>query len=111
MAPRLLRRIVLVIFVGGIAGMVVGSIVDNNGVAITFGVVTAIAATWLLLSTALLDGQPSGHFDEQQAERVERAIHDLVDGGADEPSVRALVREAVRLGRTAQPPERPRRRG
>ena len=31
-------------FVGGIGGMIVGSILDNNGVAITFGLVTATAA-------------------------------------------------------------------
>ena len=40
-------------FVAGIAGMIVGSIADNNGVAITFGLITAVAAVGLILVTAV----------------------------------------------------------
>jgi hypothetical protein len=64
--PRIVRRLVLVVFVGGIAGMIVGSIADNNGTAITFGLITAVAA------------------------------------GAEEATVRDLVRDAVVLGRSAR---------
>ena len=53
MAPRTIRRLVIVVFVAGIAGMIVGSIADNNGVAITFGLITAAAAVGLILVTAV----------------------------------------------------------
>jgi len=103
MDPKLLRRIVLVVFVGGIAGMVVGSIMDNNGTAITFGIITAVAALALILTTALIAGQPADRFDDERAEAVEARIVQLVADGADESAVRDLVRDAVVLGRTARP--------
>ena len=103
MDPKLLRRIVLVVFVGGIAGMVVGSIMDNNGTAVTFGIITAVAALALILTTALIAGQPADRFDDERAEAVEARIVQLVADGADESAVRDLVRDAVVLGRTARP--------
>ena len=103
MDPKLLRRIVFVVFVGGIAGMVVGSIMDNNGTAITFGIVTAVAALCLILTTALIAGQPADRFDDERAEAVEARIQQLVAAGADESELRDLVRDAVVLGRTARP--------
>jgi hypothetical protein len=103
MDPKLLRRIVLVVFVGGIAGMVVGSIMDNNGTAVTFGIITAVAALALILTTALIAGQPADRFDDERAEAVETRIVQLVADGADESAVRDLVRDAVVLGRTARP--------
>ena len=106
MDPKLLRRTVLVVFVGGIAGMVVGSIMDNNGTAITFGIITAVAALALILTTALISGLPADRFDDERAEAVEARIAQLVADGADEPAVRDLVREAVVLGRTARPVDR-----
>ena len=53
MSPRWIRRIVIVVFVAGIAGMIAGSVADNNGVAITFGLVTAAAAVGLILVTSV----------------------------------------------------------
>ena len=106
MDPKLLRRTVLVVFVGGIAGMVVGSIMDNNGTAITFGIITAVAALALILTTALIAGQPADRFDDERAEAVEARIVQLVADGADESAVRDLVRDAVVLGRTARPVDR-----
>ena len=103
MDPKLLRRTVLVVFLGGIAGMVVGSIMDNNGTAITFGLITAVAALALILTTALISGQPADRFDDERAEAVEARIVQLVADGADEAAVRDLVRDAVVLGRTARP--------
>jgi uncharacterized membrane protein YfcA len=103
MDPKLLRRTVLVVFLGGIAGMVVGSIMDNNGTAITFGIITAVAALALILTTALISGQPADRFDDERAEAVEARIVQLVADGADEAAVRDLVRDAVVLGRTARP--------
>ena len=106
MDPKLLRRIVFVVFVGGIAGMVVGSIMDNNGTAITFGIITAVAALSLILTTALIAGQPADRFDDERAEAVEARIQQLVADGADESDLRELVRDAVVLGRTARPVDR-----
>jgi hypothetical protein len=52
-SPRVIRWLVIVVFVAGIAGMIIGSIADNNGVAITFGLTTAVAAVGLILVTAV----------------------------------------------------------
>lgn len=107
MDPRIVRRLVLVVFVGGIAGMIVGSIADNNGIAITFGLITAVAAICLMLVTSVTvragDDGTSVVFDDEVAEEMEGRIQALVDDGADERSVRDLVRDAVVLGRTARP--------
>jgi hypothetical protein len=83
--------------------MIAGSIADNNGVAITFGLVTAVAAAALILITSVVppDGfAPAAQFDERAAERIEARIAELVGAGADEDEVRQLVRDAVRLGRS-----------
>jgi hypothetical protein len=102
-SPRLVRRAVHLVFVIGIVGMIVGSIADNNGVAVTFGLVTAGAALALILITAVVPSDafsPPVRFDEASAERIESAIAELVQAGADEDRVRQLVRDAVRLGRS-----------
>ncbi len=101
MQPRIVRRLVLVVFVGGIAGMIVGSIADNNGIAITFGLFTAVAAVCLMLVTSVT-ATPSVRFDESRAEEMEERIQALVSSGADEGAVRDLVRDAVLLGRSAR---------
>lgn len=103
MNPVVVRRLVLVVFLGGIAGMIVGSIADNNGVAVTFGLVTAVAAICQILVTSVITGQQGAvTFDEAAAEDLEHRIGALVDGGADESAVRDLVRRAVMLGRGAK---------
>lgn len=95
------RAAVAVVFVGGIAGMIVGSIADNNGVAITFGLLTAVAALCLVLATAMQ--QPAVvHFDERRAAELEGRIAQIVQQGASEDDVRELVRRAVQLGRHAR---------
>lgn len=101
MSPRVVRLIVIVVNVIGIAGMIVGSIADNNGIAISFGLVTAVAALCLIVATAT--GGPDAFravpgFDPETAAELEQRIGDLVAEGADEPKVRDLVRLAVRLG-------------
>ena len=100
---------------GGIAGMIIGSIADNNGLAITFGLVTAAAAVGLILVTAVAGpdaftpnrstpgpeatGRDAGPATEEDAARLEGQITELVAGGADEAAVRALVRQAISFGR------------
>lgn len=94
MSSRIVRRVVIVIFVAGIAGMIAGSVADRNGVAITFGLATAVAALALILVTAVTTA-PSG----PTAEELEAKIQALVDSGTDEAKLRDLVRDAVEMGR------------
>jgi hypothetical protein len=107
-SPRVIRRIVLVVFVGAIGGMVGGSIADNNGIAVTFGLISAVAALGLILVTSVTTGPdaPSfdapAAFDEEAAASMETRIEALVAGGADEATIRDLIRDAVRLGRSAR---------
>ncbi|MFP5326901.1 MAG: hypothetical protein ACLGHT_05395 [Acidimicrobiia bacterium] len=94
---RIIRRIVLAIVVVGIAGMIVSSIANENKVALGFGLVTALAVLCSMVATAVTSGGADD--SEVQAARVESLSEDLVAAGADQRAVRALVREAVRLGR------------
>jgi hypothetical protein len=110
LGPRAIRRIVIVVFVIGIGGMIAGSILDNNGFAITFGLITAVAALALVLVTQV---SPPGSLaksgspvesappvvDEALAADLEVRITTLVAEGADEVAVRKLVGRAVELGR------------
>ena len=96
MTPGAVRGAVIVVCVGGIAGMIIGSIADNNAVALTFGLVTAAAVACLIVVTAVT--APTATRTEERAERVEELIQGLVSAGADEDDVRSLVREAARLG-------------
>lgn len=113
MSPGALRITVAIVCVVGIAGMIVGSIADNNGVAITFGLVMAAATLCLIAVTAVTGSDGSGGrdersaiTDEEAAEGIEQQVAALVDAGADEPALRTLVGDAIRLGRTARSPRR-----
>jgi multisubunit Na+/H+ antiporter MnhB subunit len=100
MSPRAVRRIVIAVCVAGIGGMIAGSIADNNGAAMTAGLVTAVAILCLIVATAVTTSPPgAGAGAEGAAVEVEDAVEALVAGGADEAEVRELVRRAVRLGR------------
>jgi hypothetical protein len=93
MSPRAVRLTVIAVCVCGIAGMIVSSIADNSGAAVTFGIVTAVAVLVLIAVTAA-GPRPSS---EAEAARLEASIQDLVASGADEAAVRDLVRDARRL--------------
>jgi hypothetical protein len=100
-SPRGVRRVVIAVCGLGVAGMIVSSIADDNGAALTFGLMTAAAVACLMVATAVT-GPGAGRAlppDELQAERVEGLVRQVVAAGAEEPLVRTLVREAVRLGR------------
>jgi hypothetical protein len=99
-----LRAVVAGICVAGIVGMIVGSAADNNnGVVITFGLITAAGVVVLMAVTAATrQASPPEEFDEVLAARVEDRIQALLANGADERDVRALVRDAVRLGRSTR---------
>ena len=100
MSVRTTRRLLVAACVCGIAGMIATSIADSNGGALTFGVLTAAGALGLVLVTAVTTGGVAADPDEVAAD-VEDRIAALVAAGADEQAVRALVRDAVRLGRAA----------
>jgi len=97
-SPRLVRRVVLCVFVLGIAGMIAGSIA---------GLITAVAALALVLVTSVSPpgslakpGAPvTTEADERLAADLEDRIGALVADGADEDAVRKLVGRAVELGR------------
>ena len=95
------RAVAMVVCAGGIAGMIVGSVADNNGVAVTFGLVTAAAALSLIAIFAVTPGRSAGRItpiDDTEAQALEAAIQQLVGEGADEGRVRQLVRHALELG-------------
>jgi multisubunit Na+/H+ antiporter MnhB subunit len=97
MQPRGLRRALIAVCVGGIAGMIVASVLDSPGGALTFGLVTAVAALGMILLTAVTTGG-SALEDDDLGQAVEEQVRQLVAGGADEHVVRALLRDAIRLG-------------
>jgi hypothetical protein len=97
---RVLRPVCGVIFVSGIAGIIVTSINGNNaGWVLTIGMVTAVAAVVLIAVTAALPRPRIDVFDDVVAERIEQRIAVLVAAGADEAEARALVRDALEMVR------------
>jgi hypothetical protein len=98
---RAVRRATLVVCVIGIAGMIVSSATNHNGAAITFGIITAVAIVCSMVATSVaavpleVDAAP-----DELAAIVEGQVVALVEAGAAEDTVRQLVGEAVRLGRT-----------
>jgi dipeptide/tripeptide permease len=101
MPLRVLRIVVIVLCAGGITGMIVASVAgNNNGWVVTFGLLTAVSVVVLMAFSAASNRTAgAGGVDEELAEQVEGRIRLLVETGADETSVRDLVRDAVLLGR------------
>lgn len=97
---KVFRAVCSVVFVGGIAGMIVSSINgNNNGWVVSFGILTALASIVLLSVSAATNRQRLDVFEEADAERLEGRIGALVTSGADEVAVRELVRDAMRIAR------------
>jgi Flp pilus assembly protein TadB len=91
-----------VVFVCGIAGLIISSIAGNNvGVVTTIGLTTSLAAVVLLTASTVANRQRIDAFNDALAEQVEAQIGGIVAGGAKEDSVRKLVRDAIDLGRSA----------
>jgi len=90
------------VFVGGIAGLIISSIAGNNeGVVLTIGIATAVAALVLLAVSTVTAKEHIEVFDEARAEALEHDVQALVAAGAQEHAVRALVRRAMQIGRGA----------
>ncbi|MCU1503251.1 MAG: hypothetical protein JWM12_2605 [Ilumatobacteraceae bacterium] len=100
MAKTLITRLCAAVFVCGIAGIIVTSIVNNNNaLVLTFGGGMTLAAVVLIAINSVTNRERIDAFAEADAEQLEARIDALVAGGADEIAVRALVRDAMRLGR------------
>jgi hypothetical protein len=93
-----LRWVVIVVCVAAIPTMIVGSILERNGIALTAGLCAAVAIGCLLVATTVAPmARPVTAEDE--AARVESLIAELTRQGADEATTRSLAQAAVRLGR------------
>jgi uncharacterized membrane protein (DUF485 family) len=102
-AVRTIRALCIVCFVGGIAGMIVASLADNNvGAVLTAGIISAIAAIVLLAVSTVVAQRRLAEFDDADAEILEHGIRRLADSGAEESAVRDLVRRAIDLGRRSR---------
>ena len=102
-AVRAIRAACIVCFVGGVAGMIVASLDDNNiGAVLTAGIISTIAAVVLLAVSTVVAQRRLAEFDDADAEILEQGIRRLADSGADESAVRDLVRRAIDLGRRSR---------
>ena len=101
-ALRVIRILCVIVFVSGIAVLIISSIAGNNvGVVTTIGLITSLAAVVLLTASTVANRQRIDAFNDALAEQVESQIGALVSSGAKEDTVRKLVRDAINLGRSA----------
>ena len=106
MSAKAVRRLVVAVFVLGVAGIIAFSISDDPDAALASGLLTAAAAIVLIAVTAVTaprraaDPEALAERLEALAERLEDRVQALVAAGADEAEVRRLVGDAVALGRT-----------
>jgi drug/metabolite transporter (DMT)-like permease len=100
MARRLIPRLCAAVFVAGIVGIIIASVNGNNaGFILSIGLCIVLAAVALLTFGAVTAKGRVDAFDDADAEQLEAQVTALVATGAPEDQVRALVREAMRLGR------------
>ena len=101
-ALRVIRIVCVIVFVSGIAGLIISSIAGNHvGVVTTLGLITSLAAVVLLTASTVANRQRIDAFNDALAEQVEAQITSVVASGAKEETVRKLVRDAINLGRSA----------
>ena len=100
-ALKRIRIVCAAVFVAGIGGIIVTSIVsNNNGGIIGIGLVTSIAAIVLLTASTIATNKHIDAFDEVAAEQLERQVAALVASGANEDAVREAIQAAIDLGRS-----------
>ncbi len=100
MSLRLIKGTCFALFLAGIPAIIVSSIRGNNeGWVLTFGMITAVAALILIAVSAVTSTRRIDAFEEVLAERVEQRVQLLVQAGANEDDVRALVRDTIDLTR------------
>jgi hypothetical protein len=100
-ARGVITKLCIGVFVCGIAGLIIASVAgNNNGVVLSIGAAIVMAAIVLMTVNTVTVSERIDAFDqaadEAAAERLETQIGRLVEQGADEDDVRALVREARR---------------
>ena len=99
---RAIRIACAVAFVMSIAGMIISSIAGNNiGVVTTAGMLGATGAIVLLTASSVASRRRIDAFDDAAAEQLEYEITKLVQLGTEVSTLRKLVRDATRLGRSA----------
>lgn len=97
---RLIKTTCFLLFLAGLPAIIVSSIRGNNeGWVLTFGMITAVAALILIAVSAVTSNKRIDAFSEVLAERVELRVQQLVQAGAPEEEVRALVRDTIDLTR------------
>ncbi len=97
---RVIRWVCAVVFVCGIAGIIVSSINGNNeGWVVTIGLTTTLAAITLIIASTVASRLRIPAFNEVAAEKLETLISTEVANGANEEALRDIVRRAVELGR------------
>lgn len=106
MTARTVRGLAAAVCVAGIAGMIVSAVAASTGAALTFGLMTAIAVLCSIVATTVTASRP-GPVRQGDPALVDALVRRLVEAGADEDDVRALVAQAKRLGRSAdqRPPD------
>jgi hypothetical protein len=100
-AGRVITKLCIAVFVCGVAGLIVASVAgNNNGVVLSIGAAIVVAAIVLMTVNTVTVTERIDAFDhaadEVAAERLEAQIGKLVQQGAAEDDVRALVRDARR---------------
>jgi hypothetical protein len=101
MARRWIPRVCGVVFVAGIAGLIIASVNGNNaGYVLSIGLGMVLAAVALLTYGAVTAKDRLAPFDDAAAEQLEAQVAALVAVGAPEDQVRALERDAMRLSRS-----------
>ena len=102
-ALKLIKITCFALFLAGIPAIIVSSIRGNNeGWVLTFGMITAVAALILIAVSSVTSTKRIDAFNEVRAERIEQRVQQLIQAGASEDEVRALVRESIDLARGQQ---------
>ncbi len=102
-ALKLIKTTCFALFLAGIPAIIVSSIRGNNeGWVLTFGMITAVAALILIAVSSVTTNKRIDAFNEVLAERLEQRVQQLVQAGANEDEVRALIRESIDLARGQQ---------
>ena len=97
---RVIRVSSAFVFVASIAGLIISSINGNNeGWVLTIGMVSAVTAIILVVSSAVGSTVRHPDFSDELAESIEVRIQRLVAAGANEDEVREIARMSVKLGR------------
>ena len=103
MSLNLIKSACFALFLAGIPAIIVSSVRGNNeGWVLTFGMITAVAAIILIAVSSVTSTKRIDAFNDVLAERVEQRVQQLVQAGAEESDVRALLRDTIELARGQQ---------